>query len=147
MYTYDNKSFLQLKIIWKDDHMVELSVTATNGRYLGTTEVYDISQSLEDFAKSLVGYPGKEKVLFFEAGQKNGYSYFGVKIYLINNSGHVGVEVNLEENKSEHNSRQAEKDKVKLEIIVEPSAIDNFQRELMQLAMKEEGTATLFGRN
>jgi len=147
MNTYSNKPFLELKVIWKDDDMIELSIKAANGRYFGTTEVYDTSQSLEDFAKSLIGYPSQGKELFYEAGQKNGYSYFGVKVYLINKSGHVGVEVSLEENTNHRNSRQAEKDKVKLEIIVEPSAIDNFQRELLQLARTEEGTATLHGRN
>ena len=34
-------SFLELEIIWKDEHMLELKVTATNGRYFGTTEVYE----------------------------------------------------------------------------------------------------------
>ena len=28
------KSFLGLKVIWKDDHMIELSVKATNDRYI-----------------------------------------------------------------------------------------------------------------
>ena len=33
--------FLKLKVIWKDDDMFELQVTANNGRYSGKTEVYE----------------------------------------------------------------------------------------------------------
>ena len=69
-----------------------------------------------------------------------------MKYYCIDKVGHLGVEVNLEENVSTE-YRNEEKDKLKLEIIIEPSAIDNFQRELIQLAQKQEGKATLFGRN
>ncbi len=142
----NRKSFLELKVIWKDDDMFELRVTVSNGRYYGTTEVYDTSDSLGNFAKTLLGYPKDDNPLKHVAGQKDSYSYFAMKFYCIDNAGHIGVEVNLEENVSTH-YRQEEKDKIKLEIIVEPSAIDNFQRELIQLATKEDGVATLYGRN
>ncbi|HTE32268.1 MAG TPA: hypothetical protein VK666_17930 [Chryseolinea sp.] len=140
----NRKSLLELKVIWKDDHMFQLRVTATNGRYSGTTEVYDTSVSLANFAKSLLGYPKDEQVLFHNAGQTDGYSYFEMRFYCIDNAGHVGVQVSLEEYNS---TRPEEKDKLKLEIIVEPSAIDNFQRELLQLAVNENGIARLYGRN
>lgn len=128
------KSFLELKVIWKDDYMLELRVKATNERYMGTTEVYIQSESLQDFSRSLIGYPANEQVLFYEAGEMDAYSFFAMKVYLIDSAGHVGVEVRLEER---HASREAEKDKVKLEIIVELSAIDRFQKQLMGLAINE----------
>lgn len=139
----NKKSFLELKVIWKDEHMFELRVIASNGRYFGTTEVYDTSDSLSDFAKSLLDYPMNEKPLMYEAGEKDSYAYFAMKFYCVNNSGHIGVLINLEENvQTEY--RHEEKHKLKLEIIVEPNAIDNFQKELLQLAVKEEGVATLY---
>lgn len=140
------KSFLELKVIWRDDDMFELKVTASNGRYFGTTEIYDTSDSLTNFAKSLIGYPADNKELLHEAGQKNSYAYFGMKFYCIDNAGHVGVQVNLEENVATQ-YRKEEKDKLTLEILVEPNAIDNFQKQLLQLAIKQDGTATLYGRD
>lgn len=142
----NRKSRLELKVIWKDDEMIELRVRATNERYLGTTQVYDTTESLKDFAKSLLDYPNNNQIIIHEAGEKDSISYFAMKFYCIDNVGHIGVEISLEENTSTQ-YRQEEKDKLKLEIIVEPSAIDNFRRELLQLAIKEEGTATLYGRN
>jgi hypothetical protein len=120
----NRKTYLELELIWKDDDMFELRITASNGRYFGITGVYETSESLEDFAKSLFGFPKNDSTLFHEMGKKNSYAYFSMKYYCIDNAGHLGVELNLEENVATE-FRIEEKDKLKLEIIVEPSAIDN----------------------
>ena len=72
-----------MKIIWKDDDIFELRVVASNGRYSGTTEVYDTSDSLSHFAKSLVGFPRNNETLKYEVGNKNGYAYFAMKFYVL----------------------------------------------------------------
>ncbi len=141
----NSKSFIELKAIWKDDHMFELDITATNGRFLGTTQVYDTTESLSRFAESLFRFP-KDKnqlPLLHEAGIKNGYAYFSMKFYCLDPAGHIGVQLSMEANDS--NYRSKEKDNVTLEMLVEPNAIDNFQRELMYLAKNQEGTAILIG--
>lgn len=141
------KSFLELKVVWKDDDMFELKVLASNGRYSGTTEVYDTSDSLGNFAKSLIGYPTVDaKTLKHEAGQKDSHSYFAMTFYCIDNSGHIGVQIELEESVAT-NYRKEEKDKIKLEIIAVSSGIDTFQNELLQLATTQNGTATLHGQD
>ena len=143
----NQKSFLELQIVWKDDDIFELKVLASNGRYTGTTEVYDTSDSLANFAKSLVGFPTADtKTLIHEAGQKDSYSYFSMTFYCIDNSGHIGVKIELEENVAT-NYREEEKDKIKLEIIVVPSGIDKFQKQLLELATTQKGIATLFGQD
>lgn len=43
--------------------------------------------------------------------------------------------------------RPEEKNRLKIEIVVEPSAIDNFQKELTYLAKNENGTAILYGND
>ena len=140
------KSFLELQIVWKDDDMFELKITASNARYYGTTEVYDTPESLTGFAQTLIDFPKDNKKQIHEAGFKDGYSYFSMNFYCIDNVGHIGVEINLEDHVATE-FRHEEKDKLKLEIIVEPSAIDNFQRELTQLATTQKGTAILYGRD
>ena len=137
--------FLEFKVIWKDDEMFEMSTIAFSGDFFGKTEVYEQSKPLSDFAKSLIAYPKDQKSLFYEVGEKDSYAYFSMKYYPIGVNGIVGVEIHLEENVSTV-YRKEEKNKLKLEIIVEPAAIDRFQKELLQLAEKEEGIATLYGR-
>lgn len=140
------KSFLELKVIWKDDHMFEMQVTASNGRYSGITEVYDTTDSLAAFANSLYGFPKDEAVLVHEAGEMDGYAYFQMKFYPFGHAGHIGVQVSMEENILPP-YREIEKVKLKLEIVVEPHAIDVFQKALAQLARKQEGIVTLNGRD
>ena len=95
----DNQiSFLELEIVWRDEHMLELKVIASNGRYSGITEVYDTSEALIAFVKSLHGYSNDSNMLVHEAGEKDGYAYFAMLFYPLNNSGHVGLLINLEEN-------------------------------------------------
>lgn len=146
MYHDNLKSFLELKVVWKDDDMFELKVTASNVRYFGTTEVYDTSDTLTKFATSLSGYPTGNGTLIYEAGQKDSYSYFCMKFNCIDNAGHIGVQVSLEDNVATE-YRQEEKNKVTLEILVEPNAIDNFQKELLSLALNQDGIAVLYGRD
>ena len=69
-----------------------------------------------------------------------------MQFYCLDQAGHIGVEINLEENVATV-FREKEKDKLKLEIIIEPSAIDTFQKELIQLARTQRGKALLLGRD
>ena len=146
MTTDNRKSFLELKSIWKDQDMFELKVTATNTQFSGVTEVYDQYECISEFAIELIGYPKDNKMLFYEAGEKDSSSYFSMRYYPIDKIGHIGVEITIE-SKVNNTYRPEEKNKVKLEIIVEPSAIDNFQKELFYLAKNENGTAILYGND
>ena len=135
---------LSLEVIWKDDDMFELRVTVDNGRYSGTTEVYDQRNPLYEFALKLNRFPSSEGIIVHSAGEKDSYAYFEMAFYPIVPTGKIGVLVNIEENVStEH--RKNEKDKLKLELIVEHTSIDIFQKELQALAANEDGKAQLIG--
>jgi hypothetical protein len=136
--------FLKLKIIWKDDDMFELEISANNGRYSGTTEVYEQKEPLLNFANRLDSFPNKQKVLVHSIGEKDGYSFFEMKFYQLDPTGKVGVLIALEENVST-TYRPEEKHKLTMELLVEPNAIDQFQKELVSLAKNEEGSAELVG--
>jgi hypothetical protein len=140
----DRKSFLELKSIWKDEHMFELKVTASNVRFFGETDVYDQFECLSEFAAELTNYPIGNKTLFYEAGEKDCTGYFSMKYYPIEQNGHIGVQIELE-SKVTTVYRPEEKNKLKIEIIVEPNAIDNFQKQLLSLVRNEEGSAILYG--
>lgn len=137
--------FLKLEVVWKDEEMLELRVTAFNGQFYGNTKVYDQPINLLEFAKSLTGYPQNGQTLFYETGQKEGYAYFSMRYYPIDSWGHVGVEICMEGN-TPTQYRCEEKSKLKLEIVVEPNGIDSFQKELFRLIKNTEGEAILQGR-
>ncbi|WP_019672460.1 hypothetical protein [Psychrobacter lutiphocae] len=137
-----NERYLKLEVIWKDEHMFELKVMANNGRYSGITEVYEVSDSLIKFVNDLNGFPlGKEKVTH-SCGEKDSYAYFKMEFYKIGLTGKCGVLITMEENVPTE-FRKEEKDKLKMELIVEPNAIDIFCDELKLLAESQSGIAKL----
>lgn len=138
------EKFLRVEVIWKDELMFELKVNCSNGRYSGSTEVYETKESLLPFANSLNGFPFQGEELLHECGEKNGYAFFKMRFYKIGLTGIVGVQLNLEENVATECQKE-EKDKLEMELIVEPNAIDSFQKELKKLAMTESGSAILIG--
>jgi hypothetical protein len=141
----DRNSQLKLEVIWKDEDLIELSVKASNGRYFGTTQVYDTAESLMDLAKSLADFWGAHKPIVYEAGTKGGHAFWGINIYLIEPSGLIGVEIILEENSNETGISQMKRsNSIKLEIQIYMAAIDRFRNELLELAQNGEGVASLY---
>src|SRR5688572_2164250 len=139
-----NENLLKFEVIWKDDDMIALRISANNGRYSGVTEVYEVSYSLLEFVKELKGFPFGKDRLNLSCGEKDSYAYFEMDFYKIGQSGICGVLITMEENVSTE-YRKEEKDKLSMELIVEPNAIDIFCKELKTLAEREEGTAELKG--
>lgn len=140
----NKRKFLKLEVIWKDEHMFELQVSCNNRYFSGIAEVFETQIPLLEFAKSLKGYPKNRETLTHICGKKDSYAYFEMNFYPIGMNGTVGVEVVLESN-TPTEYRPKEKDKLRLELIVEPNAIDVFQRELELLAINEDGDAELIG--
>jgi hypothetical protein len=144
MMIHDQKSFLELAVIWKDEDMIELRVTAANANFYGKVQVYCQPDRLSQFASSILHSSLNEMNLFYESGNKDGYAYFSMKYYSIGFTGNIGVEINFEGNVPT-DYRPEERDKMRLEIIIEPNQLDIFQRELYELAKTEDGKATLYG--
>ena len=122
--------------------MFELQISANNGRYSGITEVYEVSDSLRRFVNELNGFPfGKDKVTH-SCGKKDSSAYFEMEFYKIGSTGKCGVLITMEENVSTGH-RKEERDKLSMELIIEPNAIDVFCLELKSLAEKVDGIAEL----
>lgn len=137
-----NEGYLKLEVVWKDEHMFELRVSANNGRYSGVSEVYETSETLLDFVKTLEGFPFGKDNLIHSCGEKDGYAFFQMNFYKIEKTGQCAVLVSLEENVATE-YREEEKDKLTMELIVEPNAIDIFCQEMRTLALRQNGEAEL----
>ncbi len=137
-----SERYLKLEIVWKDDCMFELKVSANNGRYCGITEVYEQSDSLLKFVKELNRFPFEKNKVIHYCGEKDGYAYFEMEFYKIGLTGKCGVLITMEEHVPTE-FRREEKDKLKMELIVEPNSIDIFCRELKKMVEQERGCAEL----
>lgn len=139
------KSFLELKVISKDEHLMELNVRATDTNFSGSTQVYDQFERLSEFASTLTDFPTENQELLHESFGSGGQgpACFSIRYYCIDATGHIGAEVTIETTEWQ----SGRKNRVELHIIVEPTAIDNFRKELFSLVKNEEGTAVLYGRD
>jgi hypothetical protein len=140
------KSFFKLQVVRKDEQLFELKVTASNGSYFGTTDVYDTPETILKFAETLIGFPQENSDLLYETGFKNEYSSFSMHFYRIDKAGQFAVEVNLEDNIKTAFKHEL-KSKIRVEIIIELKAIQKFQKDLSRLASKQEGIAILNGKD
>ena len=136
-------SFIEFNVIYQDEHMFEVRIIASNGPFKGTTEIYD-NETLLDFARELSSFPTIKKELFCEMGEKDGYSYFSMKLNRLEGTSHFVARVTLEQNVREQYNPK-DKCKITLNIPIEISAVDNFKNELTHLATDQEGTAMLVG--
>ena len=136
---------LTFKIIWQDPDMVELEVYVGNDGFSGKTDVYTTYDSLKCLADSLIGFPKSvEEEVKFSAGEKDSYSYTGLRFYCYRKSGHTAFEAEIESNVATE-YRPEEKAKLKLEVMFEANSLDTFIKDLNHMVHTKEGTAKLGG--
>lgn len=139
------KSYLQLKIIYVDEELIELEIKGSDTCFSGTTDVYADIKLIKPFADQLIDFPKNQKLIFFELGDKDSkYSYFSISFYPAHSLSHIGVQIQMV---TEAGSRTKNQCKIQFEIVVEPNAIDEFRKALNQIALKKSGTAILYGND
>jgi hypothetical protein len=134
MKEYEN--FLNLEVIWKDEHMLELEITVSNNGYSGVARAYDTGERLEILAKQLEGFPKDKESIVYEIGD------LSISFCPNDPSGLVGVKIYLES----AGSFNCQNSTISLELVIEPSSIDIFKKYLTTLAAKQEGIAKLIAR-
>lgn len=139
------KSFLKIKGYLYYDDIIELEVRGSNVNFSGYTSLYVTDSMLLELSEKLIDFPKNEKEVFCEFGEQPTKSpYFCVKFYPYSSLSHIGVQIIIETSVL---SNDIDKNRAQFEIIVEPSAIDNFRRAIMTLSNKKYGEAILYGRD
>ena len=139
-----SEKHLILEVIWKDKHMLEYKISAQNGRYSGTTEVYVTNDQIETLILNLSGFPNGKDNFKFSAGESDDYSFIEFNFSQFDSSGKVEVSIRFEENLN-HSTQKNKRDILEMSLLVEPAAIDNFCIELQALTRNNEGSAMLKG--
>ena len=137
--------FLGARVIWQDEDLVEIELTAANTSFRGCTRVYTTYDALRELASDLRGFPQSlSSRVLHEAGDAAGYSYVHLEFYCFDDVGHTAARITVEAN-TLGSSRVETKDRVVLELQFEPAALDRFVAALDQLVASEDGEATLDG--
>jgi hypothetical protein len=136
---------LRIEIVWNDVDMVEVSASASNGRYGGATRLYTTVEELLELANKLDGFPKTiTDAVEFETGEKGGDSFLGLNFYCIDGVGHTAVHVSREEKSRDYGARPEERQCVSFELRYEAGSIDKFRRGLLRMAGNRDGVSSLF---
>ena len=141
----ENKPHLSIELVWEDSDLEELLISASNGRYSGMAQVYFALGDIEDLANRIRGFPlTLSHEVIFSGGAEDSDSFARLVFRCVDGVGHTLVKVNLAEVFQEY-ARPTLRGRVELELLFEPLALDEFSRDLDQMARRRIPRAQLRG--
>jgi len=136
----------QVAVIWGDADVIEIRVTAWNGLFGGTADVYVAIGKLGKIAAQLEGFPKNpsdvREVMFGAFGPKYAGGGVSMRFYCVDGSGHASVDSTIEADYEQKVKTQS----AVLSLRVEAAAVDSFVEELRRLNAEGKGAAHLKGR-
>jgi hypothetical protein len=138
------ESRLTIQALWEDDGLLTIESHAASWGFIGKNQVYTTYGALEKWAKELATFPVVAgQSVGFQAGERNSYAYLGVTISVLDSLGHCQCRVAFE---SCAVHAWESRNKLEVEILVEPNAIDRFVTGLVAIVQtKNQGEACLLG--
>jgi hypothetical protein len=141
----ESNSQLSIELVWEDDDLEELLILASNGRYSGLARVYFGKGDIKDLAERIRGFPlALSHQLIFSAGNEESDSFAKLVFQCIDGVGRTMVRVSLAE-AFQQDRAPTIKGHVELDLLFEPVALDQFARELDQMAIRRSSRAVLRG--
>jgi hypothetical protein len=134
---------LSLEVVWFDQDMLELRLSASNSRFAGQANFYAALDQPRDFAAEIEGFPrAAGDVREYEFGSTTMKGYGGAKIRFAckDGSGHLVVQVAIHMNPIGEKAL-VESATVHLETV--PAAIDSFVEELRSMQVQLGQAAVL----
>jgi hypothetical protein len=135
----------QFEIIYKDVHLLKIRISAWNGSFGGTADVYVGIDQLKETATKLQRFPldlsDVREVTFGGFGPKLAGGGVSMRFYCADRAGHTYVDSKIESGYDSAGKAQS----VIMTLTIEPAAVDSFVEELGQLGADQAGQACLKG--
>lgn len=135
----------QFQTIWSDNDVIQLCVSAWNGTFGGSAEIYEAIGDLEEAAARLRGFPRNvsdmREIIFGSFDRKFAGGCVKMRFHCIDGAGHACAEASIDSNHELGGTIQT----VLLSVRVEPAAIDRFIQELQRVGENRKGRAYLKG--
>ena len=134
---------VRVEVLWNDTDIFKVRVSAWNGAFGGSSNIYLAIGDLADSAEKLNGFPrnpSDKRALDFGAfGPQAAGGAATMNFYCGDSAGHASVEMRIESDHHEKIPAQS----VLLVAAVEPAAVDAFVADLRRLEANQRGTAFL----
>jgi len=133
---------VRLAYRYHDSDVVELTVSAWNGSFGGSTRVWVGQGGLADAATLLAGFPvsleDNREVTFGGFGPKFAGGAVTLQFACIDGAGHCQLHVTME---AEYDIRESLAERVEMLSTFEPAALDNFVEQMRELNSSLTGSA------
>ncbi len=136
---------LTIEVIWFDDHMVELRLSASSANFSGKTTFYAALDAPADFAERIDGFPrSTSDTREYKFGQANLSGYGGAIISLRckDATGHLLAKISLYSTPSD---RRSDAESAVVQLNLTPATIDAFVEELRKMRVQVGHKAMLQG--
>jgi len=134
---------IRLEFLWNDADMFQVRMSAWNGLFGGSANIYLGIGGLAESAETLKSFPrnpsDKRALDFGKFGPDVAGGAATLNFYCADAAGHASVEVRIESDHREKIPVQS----VLLIATVEPAAVDLFVSDLRRLEAEQRGTAFL----
>jgi hypothetical protein len=128
-----------------DDGMLTAVVDVASRGFRGVSQVYTTADALAELSSRLRLFPeGPTKSLEFQFGMPGGYGYLSLAFSILDATGRCTCQVRLESNYLPAYG-PGSKNRIDIDMGVEPNAIDRFVSDLHNLLKSETGKAVLEG--
>lgn len=135
----------RFEVIYRDNDLLEVRVTAWNGAFGGTADVYVGIGGLEEAAARLRGFPKRpadvREVMLGAFGPASAGGGVSMRFYCADAAGHAYVDSKIESDSLAGRPVQC----VTLSLPIEAAAVDSFVEELRLLGLRKTGVASLKG--
>jgi hypothetical protein len=133
------KHSLRVQYLYHDNDILEIEVSASNGRFAGATALYINRDELSQSADVMRGFPNsradKRELIWGAFGSESAGGAAQLQIRCIDSALHVQISIQIED-----------ADGMQSAVVIaglEPAAIDNFIPQLRQIEEKFSGEAVL----
>jgi hypothetical protein len=128
-----------------DDGMITAAVDVASRGFRGVSQVYTTTAAVEELSLRLRHFPqGPTQSFDFQFGMPDSYGYFSLAFSILNATGRCACRVQLESNHLPSYG-PGSKNRVEVDMGVEPNAIDRFTFELQNVLKTKQGEAALQG--
>jgi len=140
-----DKVGLQFEIIYKDVHLLEIRISAWNGSFGGSANVYVGLDQLTEVAEKLQRFPlspsDVRELTLGAFGPESAGGAVSMRFYCGDRAGHTYVDSKIESACDPVGKAQS----VFMTVPIEPAAVDSFIQQLGQLGTDQAGQAFLTG--
>src|ERR1700685_3357886 len=134
---------IRFEVVYKDVHLVEVRISAWNGTFGGTSDVYIGQDRLGKTAAEIRGFPRnpadvREIMLGSNSGPGN---HVSMRFYCTDSSGHASVDSTIKSAPDAAGKIQS----ATFSLPIEALAVDSFVEDLQRLSSSAAGVAILNG--